>query len=160
MEYGVNSLNSVPSVPPRSHSSIHLPKTDRYITEIAPKGLFKGEIAQVRVWSSPCSESSLQRLIGRSGVLDADDILVCLWKVDEGTGPILRNSRPLQPPKAPRGSKAVVGVADGTGAEGHAELRGRWSWVSCFDPADYESFFACSNDGDGEPSGAPTGCLC
>ncbi|CAM9954444.1 unnamed protein product, partial [Ectocarpus sp. 12 AP-2014] len=35
-------------------------------------GLFTGEVAQVRVWSSPSSESSLQRTVGRSAVLEAD----------------------------------------------------------------------------------------
>lgn len=102
----------------------------------AVDSLFKGEIAQVRVWSSPCSDASLQRLVGRLGVLEADSTLLCLWKVDEGTGTYLRNSRPLQPPKAPRGSKTGT-TSPGTGAEGHAELRGQWWWVSCFDPDDY-----------------------
>lgn len=51
---------------------------------------------------------------------------------------MLRNSRPLQLPKPPRGSKAGY-CTTGTGAEGHAELRGNWEWVACFDPDDYES---------------------
>lgn len=105
-------------------------------------GLFVGEVAQVRVWSSPCSEASLQRLVGRSGALEADATLVILWKADEGAGDTLRNSRPLQPPKPARGSKAIVGSGSGsggTGAEGHADLEGEWAWVSCFDPDDYES---------------------
>lgn len=112
-------------------------ETELETTTDAASCLFKGDIAQVRVWSSPCSESTLKRLIGRSEV-EADATLVCLWKADEGIGSILRNSRPLQPPKAPRGSKVDFATA-GTGAEGHMELRGRWSWVSCFDPDDYVS---------------------
>ncbi|CAN0095320.1 unnamed protein product, partial [Laminaria digitata] len=71
-------------------------------------GLFRGEIAQVRVWSSPSSDASLQRFVGRSGVLEADPTLVCLWKADEGSGSVLRNSRPLHPPKSSRGARAVA----------------------------------------------------
>lgn len=108
----------------------------------AVTGLFRGEIAQVRVWSSPSSDSSLQRFIGRSGVLGADPTLICLWKADEGTGSVLRNSRPLHPPKPLRGAKAAAatgGTVGETGAEGHAQLAGEWAWVPCFDPDDYES---------------------
>lgn len=112
----------------------------------------------MRVWSSPCSEASLQRLVGRSGVLEADATLVILWKADEGTGGVLRNSRPLHPPKPARGSKALVGVGvgsgGGTGAEGHAELVGEWAWVSCFDPDDYESA-AASGQSSAAAGGAP-----
>lgn len=101
-------------------------------------GLFKGEVAQVRIWSSPCSEASLQCLVGRSGAFEADATLVCLWKADEGCGAVLRNSRPLNPPKPPRGAKAGSWCGE-TGAEGHAELVGEWAWVPCFDPDDYDS---------------------
>lgn len=75
-------------------------------------------------------------MVGRLGALEADPTLLCLWKFDEGTGPCLRNSRPLQPQKTPRGSKAGT-TAPARGAEGHADLRGQWLWVPCFDPDDY-----------------------
>ena len=117
-------------------------------------GLFVGEVAQVRVWSSPCSEASLQRLVGRSGALEADATLVMLWKADEGTGDVLRNARPLQPPKPARGSKAVGAGGAGTGAEGHAELVGEWAWVPCFDPDDYESSTAAATVGRGSAAAA------
>lgn len=81
-------------------------------------------------------------------MFEADATLICLWKVDEGIGSVLRNSRPLQPPKAPRGSK-TSDFGGFLGIEGHAELRGRWTWVSCFDPDDFES--------SGNPSGAGAG---
>ena len=115
----------------------------------AVTGLFRGEIAQVRVWSSPYSDASLQRFVGRSGVLEADPTLVCLWKADEGSGSVLHNSRPLHPPKHSRGARAAAaeaaaavaagGTVGRTGAEGHAELAGEWAWVPCFDPDDYEN---------------------
>lgn len=119
----------------------------------AVTGLFRGEIAQVRVWSSPSSDALVQRFVGRSGVLEADPTLVCLWKADEGSGSVLRNSRPLHPPKPSRGARAAAaeaaaeaaaavaagGTVGGTGAEGHAELAGEWAWVPCFDPDDYEN---------------------
>lgn len=118
-------------------------------------GFFRGEIAQVRVWSSPCSESSLQCLVGRSGVLEADAAApVCLWKADEGTGAVLRNSRPLHPPKPARGAKPAGGNG-GVGAEGHAELVGEWAWVPCFDPDDYDSVVVgCESAAAGAPRAA------
>ena len=105
------------------------------------RGIFRGEIAQVRVWSSPCSEAFLPRLVGRAGVLDGDATLVFLWKVDEGSGSFLHNSGPLQQPKLVRGAKAATSAAGGgtgMGADGHAELVGEWEWVPCFDPDNYE----------------------
>lgn len=116
-------------------------------------GLFRGEVAQVRVWSSPCSEASLHRLLGRAGVLEGEAALVCLWKADEGAGNVLRNSRPLHRPKPARGSKAVAG-SGGTGAEGHAELVGEWEWVSCFDPDDYDSVAAIEEATPAAPESA------
>lgn len=90
------------------------------------------------MWSSPCPEASLQRLVGRAGVLEGDAGLVCLWKIDEGAGAFLHNARPLQRLKLARGAKPVTTSCGGTGAEGHAELVGEWEWVPCFDPEYYE----------------------
>lgn len=73
---------------------------------------------------------------------------MCLWKADEGSGSVLRNSRPLHRPKPSRGARAAAaeaaavaadGGAGGTGTEGHAELAGEWAWVPCFDPDDCEN---------------------
>lgn len=100
----------------------------------------------MRIWSSPCTEASLQRLVGRSGAFEADATLICLWKADEGCGAVLCNSRPLHPPKPPRGAKAATWCG-GTGAEGHADLVGEWAWINCFDPNDDEGE-------DGNPAAA------
>lgn len=134
MDHGSNNLiyNGSPN------STVLLGAAKKEGGDDAVTGLFDGDVAQVRVWSSPCPDPSLQRLVGRSGVFEADATLVCLWKVDEGIGSMLRNSRPLQPPMAPRGSKAGAS-GNSAGAEGHAELQGRWTWVSCFDPDDYDA---------------------
>lgn len=113
----------------------------------------------MRVWSSLCPEPSLQRHVGRLGVVDANASLICLWKSDEGTGSVVRNSRPLHPPRPARGAKAVVAADVGksgniggrTGAEGHADLVGEWKWVPCFDIDDYESV---ADDAEGSSAAA------
>ncbi|CAN0066023.1 unnamed protein product, partial [Discosporangium mesarthrocarpum] len=94
---------------------------------------FWGDIGQVRIWSSLCSEAVVQHQVGRRGAMETDAALVCLWKIDEGEAGLIRNARPLQPPKAPRGAKA--GDRTAPGAWGHAELWGAWEWVPCFDPS-------------------------
>lgn len=145
------TLSPSSSMPPPAQPAAAAAKAEGE-EKLTITGHFTGELAQARIWSSLRSESSLRGVEGRSAALEADATLICLWKVDEGAGGVLRNSRPLHPPKPPRGAKTTRGSGGGgrgTGAEGHAELMGESSWVPCFDPGDYDK----DNAGAGSEKG-------